>query len=296
MERKNNYAEKRKIKSENKFFVMRMKTAKILFFIPILIIVYNLIPVRRKKFQFDYWEQERLCNTYQITRWYRSKNDPNDLLAKFEDYNKKIIQYPHSIISEFLNVPSRGQFSSKDLRHIEPLIIAAVITNGDILDLAIDVHTTQVLRNVVLEQSRFLLSIENDMNWLKNFVEWNNTDNHLLLSSNLNSLCISSIKRVKKWGLLSVDHLNEFRNEQIIKYVNTTQILFIHNSDKYTSVSFERFFRYNCKSLLNFDDGTYSGIYFYTNLKEKFDILEKSLENLVLKNSKYLCSSYDWRF
>ena len=258
----------------------------------LLVLIYNLIPKRKRTFEFDYWKHEKLCDNYDIIRWYQSKKDPDQLLAKLDEYKMKIINYPHSLISEFLHFPGRTEYSAKDQRIAEPLVIASIITDGDILDLAIDVQTTQILRNIVLEQTRFLISIENDENWLKNFIEWNNTDNHLLLSPKSNSKCISSIKNTKKWGLLSVDHLNEFRQGQIVKYVNSTQILFIHNTDRERYVSFEKFFKFNCYSKHNFEDGIYSAIYFYTNIKEKFDILEKALDHVNIKDSKYSCNTF----
>jgi hypothetical protein len=281
-----------KKENSNKFKMRNFYLLKIVVPIILFILIFNLIQKRKNSFEFDYWKNERLCDNYEIMRWYHSKKEPDQLLSKQDEYKKKVINFPHSLISEFIHFPGRAEFSSRDKRHIEPLVIASIITDGDILDLAIDVQTTQILRNIVLEQNRFLVSIENDENWLKNFIDWNNTDNHLLLSPKVNSKCVKSIRKTKKWGLLSVDHLNDFREKQIIKYANSTQILFIHNTDREKSVSYERLFKFKCFSKFDFEDGIYSAIYFYTNFKEKFDILEKALDNVVLKDSRYLCGTF----
>ena len=236
-------------------------------------------------------KKERLCNNYEITRSFKAIDEENEFKEKLEASRKLIKSFPQPVIAEYLTFPGNYKYTAKDLRHVLPLALSVLITEGDIMDLAIDLHTTQVLRNIAKEQNRFLLSIENNAQWLINFIDWNNTNNHLLLESS--SECVSSIKKSKKWGLITVDHLDVIRIKEIHNFIKSSQILFIYSTkiQDYEAATFESRFKFTCKSLLSFDDGTYSAVYIYTDLSNKFEILESSLQRFELKNSKYECQS-----
>jgi hypothetical protein len=257
---------------------MKVQLTKKMPFI-ILTIVLCTYAFRKYSSKTSLDTKDKLCTNYEIKRSNKS-------------YLKQRSS-PQFILTDYLTLKGSYKYTPKDLRHILPLALAAVLTEGDILDLSIDIHTTQVLRNIAKDQNRFLLSIENENAWLKKFIDWNNTDNHLLLQAD--SDCAMGISNDKQWSVASISHLNQFRHDKILKIYNNTQILFVYNSDFknifLNSEIYESLFRFNCKSTLNFDDGTHSAVFIYTNFFQKFMVMDAALQKINVQKERYFCSS-----
>lgn len=232
---------------------------------------------------------EELCTNYMIKKQISVRQT---LVSSFKQKSLHKIAFdsPKLAVQEYMPVKT----NDKDLRHLIPLAISAIITNGDLLDLAIDIHTTQVLRKIAKDQNRFLVSIENEYSWFSNFLEWNNTYNHLLLPTN--SVCYNTLNIQKKWAIVTIDHLNDFRHELIKKLALNAQMFLVHNSlqsnvDLFRKLNYyETLFKYNCKSSTIFNDGSYSELNLYSNFDDAFLDLKKIIDNIQTPSIRYICN------
>jgi hypothetical protein len=175
--------------------------------------------------------------------------------------------------------------------HALPLIVSALTTTGDILELGIGKYSTPALNKIAKLQKKFLLSTESDQKWMENFVNLNDSVNHLILSSN--SDCANGININKRWGLVFVDHLQaNTRHLDIIKYAEKAEIVIAHDSEKnsqgyYLYDKAYPYFTYHCKFSLVLPGGRYistsvlSNYVSFESLKQILNKVETNLKHVV---------------
>lgn len=204
-----------------------------------------------------------------------------------EIYNAMLDGDPSEIIYQYVPKNLTDRYAS----HALPLITAALSTTGDILELGTGRYSTLALNKISKAQNKFIMSIEKDFNWLKKFLELNDTLTHLLVSSN--SKCANTINMNKTWGVVFVDHINgDKRYLDLIKFAHNAEIVIAHDAEKQSTwYAYEKAygsFKYHCKFSLIFGQGNYISTSLLSNFKS-FENIEKILRKTSTNLKHVVC-------
>jgi hypothetical protein len=226
---------------------------------------------------------EKLCNNFTVPN--KNQIEKYDVIQK--GLNSLIINATQSV---YKYAPK--DLSDKYSSHAIPLTIAALITQGDILELGMGKYSTHILNKIARDQNRFLLSVEIDRKWMKKFRVLNDTRRHLIIDAV--SECANTINSQKKWGLVFVDHLNSnLRKYDVINYALKSQMVVVHDTERQSNEYYGydtvyKHFKYHCKYSLMYPDNRYLSTSLLSNFIS-FDVIKKFLVSVETSLTHIAC-------
>ena len=100
-------------------------------------------------------------------------------------------------------------------------------TQGPILELGLGISSTPLLHALSFDQDRFLLSLENDPQFIEMFCRYRSELHQIELVDNWDSADL-----VAKWSVVLVDHKPEERRKQEIRRLaNFAEYIVLHDSE-----------------------------------------------------------------
>lgn len=136
-------------------------------------------------------------------------------------------------------------YSGNYATHLGPLIACINKTKGDILELGMGLFSTPYLHYVSTVTKRYLLSLENDPGWFRQFNHSNFM--HFFYSNGLHQLVLvenyeNSDLIDNKWDVVLVDQTPDLsRKETVKKLANLSKYIIIHDSNS----EYEKVYHYS---------------------------------------------------
>ncbi|RNA30593.1 family methyltransferase [Brachionus plicatilis] len=164
-----------------------------------------------------------------------------------------LVQNANDVVLKYINLPFDYGYGSNSI----PLVVASLMTSGDLLELGMGKFSTPLLHKLAADTNKQVVSIDTDINWVNNFALYNKTKNHKVY-------CWPSFDQVEKklgieenklWGIVLVDHINATQRAfDAKKYANRAEIVLIHDAEKtvehgyqYEKNKIREPFKYVCK-------------------------------------------------
>ncbi|CAF1068186.1 unnamed protein product [Brachionus calyciflorus] len=179
---------------------------------------------------------------------YLSKRINESLISKEKKSDKRelvldLIQNPNEFVLKYVDLPFDFGYGSNSI----PLVISALISNGDFLELGIGSFSTPLLHKMSIDYYRKLISIDTNSDWVDKFKLYNDTRDHrVYLVENFENLEDKIGSKNKKWGLVLVDHIEANKRPTHAKYyAEKSEIVIVHDAEK----SSEIYYQYEANSL-----------------------------------------------
>ena len=147
------------------------------------------------------------------------------------NFQSKLLKNPNEIILKYVDVPFDYAYGSNSI----PLAVAALVTNGDLLELGMGKFSTTLLHKIAVDSQKQLLSVDSDINWVSKFKFYNNTKYHKIFSVNnfTNIEHKFGLSKKKMWGVVLVDHINAVQRAFDAKfYAQRAEIVIVHDAEK----------------------------------------------------------------
>lgn len=142
-----------------------------------------------------------------------------------------LLKHPNDVLLKFVSLPFNYGYGSNAI----PLVVASLVTSGDLLELGMGSFSTPLLHRLAVDTGKQVVSIDTDINWVNNFVPYNKTMNHKVF-------CWQSFDQIEKklgieetklWGIVLVDHINATQRAFDAKiYANKAEIVLVHDAEK----------------------------------------------------------------
>ena len=162
---------------------------------------------------------------------------------------KNLLLNPNEIILKYVNLPYDYAFGSQ----LIPLIIAALLSDGDLLELGMGLYSTPVIHKLSVDKEKMATSIDTNAQWASKFQFYNETSTHQLLVMPFEEMI--NYGSYKNWGVVLVDH--GFANKRyinVVKFANNSQIVLAHDAEdpaemfyKYKHFKVREHFKFSCR-------------------------------------------------
>lgn len=187
-----------------------------------------------------------------------------------ENVKLSLQKNPNEILYSYISLPLSHSYGA----NLIPLLMSALITTGDLLELGVGMFSTPLLHKVAFDFNRKLVSVDTDYEWLQRFILYNKTQSHKIYWLQ-NEDAALPVPAEKKWGIVLVDQLYRLRARNVIKYANFSEIVVVHDTEKireqiywYEKANIGSYYKYACKfSLYGHlgEKGNYSSTTIYSN-------------------------------
>lgn len=180
-------------------------------------------------------------------------NQPNETPVQNQiqqDIEVQLIQDPNPHVFKYVNLPFENSFGSNSI----PLVIAGLLTHGDLLELGMGMYSTPILYRISMEYKRNLVSIDTSLDWINKFISYNLTNYHKIYYFK-NHQELSEFGKDRKWGMVLVDHTYAaLRPFDVINFADKAEIVLAHDAEsssdfmyKYNEKNVRSHFKYACK-------------------------------------------------
>ncbi|CAF0983663.1 unnamed protein product [Brachionus calyciflorus] len=199
----------------------------------------------------------------------------------------KILQDPNEFVLRYVQIPLDYSYGSNSI----PLVISALITNGNLVELGMGSFSTPLLHKISSDYNRQLVSIDTNQDWINRFIIYNTTKNHrLYFYHDFNNFQQKFDTKFSKLGLVLVDHIYAGLRPIHAKYfANNTEIVIVHDAEKRSDTFYlyeknnniRAFFKYACKFSLyqNFEKTSYISTLILSNFID-LTILERIFKSV----------------
>lgn len=177
-------------------------------------------------------------------------NNTLNLDDSISDLKSDLYKNPNKHILKYVSLPLDTGYGSNAI----PLVISALMTQGDMLELGMGMFSTPILSKIAIEYKRKLISVDTEKNWVDKFIGYNSTELHkIYLMSDYREL--SQYGRNSSWGIVLVDHFYATaRSLDVISFANNSQIVLAHDAEKMYDAMYRydvnkvtSYFKYGCK-------------------------------------------------
>lgn len=163
------------------------------------------------------------------------------------EYTKALFNDPLNTVYKYVSLPLDTAFGS----HVIPLTVGALISSGDLLEVGMGIHSTSLLHRIGTDLRRNLVSVEDEYDWLKQFLIFNQTRNHQIY--HINSEALTRFGSNQRWGLIFIDH-GKKRYVTAIKMSQLAQVVVLHDAEVNTEKNYHyikynvlSYYKYACK-------------------------------------------------
>lgn len=131
--------------------------------------------------------------------------------------------------------------------HQPALIWAVENSGGDVLELGCGLHSTRLLHHMTTESNKKLTSVEDNLDWMKNFTDMANENHTFILTKPENWKETIDSLATKEWGIVFVDQgaTKEIGDPARIysaqKLVNCADYVIVHDADCLPQIQSEEY-------------------------------------------------------
>ena len=155
------------------------------------------------------------------------KKSPTRVKNSF-DFYEELIANPNKYIDKYIEKHMDYFNGSK----LIPLLISALSTDGDILELGMDKFSTRLLHKISVDFNRTVISVDNNLERIKLLNQYNTTELHRLIflptRDDMHKFGIRNL-----WGLVLVDHVHaDERYKDVLNFANRAKIVLAHEAEK----------------------------------------------------------------
>ena len=204
-----------------------------------------------------------------------------------------MIDKPNDVVLKYVPLPFDYRYGS----NLIPLTVAALLSEGPLLELGMGKFSTPLLHMIGVDHEREVVSLETDLQWMLKFAAYNLTQFHKIYHF-ANIGLMSKFGLNQAWGMVLVDHIHAgLRPLDIIQFANLSQIVVAHDSEKreegvyqYEKHNVSSYFKYKCKYSIY--DSTQKTYYVSTSIFSNFidlAILDELFKNIFTEYGHVAC-------
>jgi hypothetical protein len=220
------------------------------------------------------------------------------------DFYRELVTDPNRLVDQYIEKPDNSFGSG-----LIPLLVSALMTQGDILELGMGFFSTALLNKVAVKLNRTVVSVDSNREWIANLSQYviNSCDTsncsgihkHVLAESMKE---MHAVGANKTWGLVLVDHrVTDQRYLDVKRFAGRAQIVVAHDAEDrsdfmylYKTKKVIRHFKYGCKFSLYGD----SKKKYYTSTLVLSNFIDLDVLNVILKkvNTDFGSIPCDFRY
>jgi hypothetical protein len=194
----------------------------------------------------------------------RSASQSTSSNKKPYDFYSQLIADPNPIVDQYIKRPLSNDWGSG----LVPLLVASLVTQGDILELGMGFFSTALLNKVSTRFNRTVLSVDTNSQWMQKLAQFESGLHkfmHANSTAELHSFGTMDVPGVQ-WGLVLVDHgLANERYIDVMNFAKKAQLVLAHDAEKssdsmylYDRMKVRDSFKWVCKFSV-FHDATRTG-------------------------------------
>jgi hypothetical protein len=157
------------------------------------------------------------------------------------NFYKDLVGQPNKLVDQYIDKPLDYGYGSG----LIPLLVAALSTYGDILELGMGTFSTGMLHKVALNLNRTVVSVDSNPDWFQQMLKFQNEELHKLFLVR-SSEEMHKLGTDKLWGMVFVDHIyGGERHIDIKTFANKAHIVVAHDAEKH----FEDMYKYEANKI-----------------------------------------------